>query len=448
MAAKKNISRRDFLRWSAMAGAGAAFAATSPTFALGSSRARMELQADGKIVLHVVSGQDATEIDVRKQIATMFEQVNSNVDVEIDLITGARDESQTVMIAGDNPPDILYLNEWFQYPFFQKGVALPLDDYVKKDNFSFDGILPAAHDINVYKGQLLAMPFEVSPLTIVYNKKLFDDAGVDYPPTSWTDPDWTWDKLVEIATKLTDADNGQYGFSMENWMYPSVMLQTGSNVLSNTKEITADTKCVINTPEAAKAFQLLVDLQGKYAVSPSAASAQELGGFDRFMSGKVAMYCYGRWLNVFRTITDFQWDTAPLPHFDGGKPATQLFTLNYSIYTKTANPDIGWEFLKFLTTQGPQGADVASGMAVAVNESTNDSTAFTNSTPPEHNDVYKEGLQYATPNDNLDVPFTNELNAALDQIWTGDVTVEDGLQQAADAVNQVLDSWRQDNNMS
>src|SRR5689334_18657796 len=111
MATKKNISRRDFLRWSAMAGAGAAFAATSPTFALGSSRARMEFQASGKIVLHVVSGQDATEIDVRKQIAKMFEQVNSNVDVEIDLITGARDESQTVMIAGANPPDVLYFNE-------------------------------------------------------------------------------------------------------------------------------------------------------------------------------------------------------------------------------------------------------------------------------------------------------------------------------------------------
>lgn len=447
MSTKRTISRRDFLRWSAATGVTAAIAATTPAFAIG-NKARPSYQTGDKVTLHVVSGQDATEIDVRKKIAEMYHEVNSNVDIQIDLITGARDESQTVMIAGGNPPDVLYFNEWFQYPFFQKGVALPLDSYVTRDKFSFDDILPAAVELNRYKGQLLAMPFEVSPLTIVYNKKLFDDAGVDYPPTKWDDPAWTWEKLVEIATKLTDASKGQYGFSMENWMYPSLLLQNGAKVLSNTKEIQADTKCIINSPEAAKAFQLMVDLQGKYAVSPSAASAQELGGFDRFMSGKVAMYCYGRWLNVFRTITDFQWDTAPLPHVDGGKPATQLFTLNYSLYVKTPNPDIGWDFLKFLVTQGPQGADVASGMAVAVYKPTNDSPDFTTSTPPEHNDVYKEALAYATPSDNLDVPFTNELNAALDRIWTGAVPVEQGLQEGADAVNAVFDAWRLENGMS
>ncbi len=446
MTTKKTISRRDFLRWSAAAGVAAATAAVTPAFA--SAALRPRYQTGDKVTLTVVSGQDATEIDVRKQIAEMYTTVAPNVEIKIALITGARDESQTVMLAGGNPPDVLYFNEWFQYPFFQKGVTLPLDSYVTRDNFSFDNILPAAVELNKYKGQLMAMPFEVSPLTIVYNKKLFDDAGVAYPPTAWDDPDWTWDKLIEIATKLTDATNGQYGFSMENWMYPSLLLQHGAKVLSNTIEITPDTKCVINSPEAAKAFQLMVDLQGKYGVSPSAASAQELGGFDRFMSGKVAMYCYGRWLNVFRTITDFEWDTAPLPHVAGGKPATQLFTLNYSLYVNTPNPDVGWDFLKFLVTQGPQGADVASGMAVAVNLPTNESPEFTNSKPPEHNDVYKEALAYAAPSDNLDVPFTNELNAALDRIWTGAVPVEQGLQEGADAVNAVFDNWRLENGMS
>ena len=139
-------------------------------------------------------------------------------------------------------------------------------------------------------------------------------------------------------------------------MYPSILFQYGGHVLSNTKEIQADTKCVINSPEAAKAFQLMVDLRDKYSVSPSAASAQELGGFDRFMSGKVAMYCYGRWLSVFRTITDFEWDTAPLPHVADSDPVTQMFTLNYALYANTPNPDVGWDFLKFLLTSGPQAA--------------------------------------------------------------------------------------------
>lgn len=445
MSTKRTISRRDFLRWSAATGVTAVVAATTPVFA--AKALRPSYQSGDRITLRVVSGQDATEIDVRKQIAEMFQQVEPNVDVEIMLITGARDESQTVMIAGGNPPDVLYFNEWFQYPFMQKGVCLPLDSYIQRDNYTFDNVLPEAIELNRYKGQLLAMPFEVSPLTIVYNKKLFDEAGVPYPPTKWDDPDWTWDKLVEIATKLTDASKGQYGFSMENWMYYSLLIQHGAHVLTNSKEITADTKCIINSPEAAKAFQLMVDLRDKYAVSPSAASAQELGGFDRFMSGKVAMYCYGRWLNVFRTITDFEWDTAPLPHVAGGEPGTQLFTLNYALYVNTPNPDVGWEFLKFLLTTGPQAANVATGMAVAAYEPVNATADFLNSAPPEHNSVYADALAYAKPSENLDVPFSNELNAALDRIWTGAVPVEQGLQEAADAVNAVFDTWRLENGM-
>jgi multiple sugar transport system substrate-binding protein len=446
MTTKKMISRRNFLRWSAAAGVAAATASVAPAFA--AKAFRPSYQSDGKITLRVVSGQDATEIEVREQIATMFQEVAPNVDVEIMLITGARDESQTVMIAGGNPPDVLYFNEWFQYPFMQKGVTLPLDSYVERDGFTFENVLPVSIELNRYKGQLMAMPFEVSPLTIVYNKKLFDDAGVPYPPTAWDDPDWTWDKLIEIATQLTDSSTGQFGFSMENWMYYSLLAQYGGHVLSNTIEITPETKCIINSPESAQAFQLMVDLRDKYGVSPSAASAQELGGFDRFMSGKVAMYCYGRWLNVFRTITDFEWDTAPLPHVAGGQPATQLFTLNYALYANTPNPDVGWEFLKFLLTNGPQAANVATGMAVAAYEPINDTPEFLNNAPPEHNSVYAEALAYATPSENLDVPFGAELNAALDRIFTGAVPVEQGLQEAADAVNAVFDTWRLENGMA
>ena len=99
---------------------------------------------------------------MRKKIAEMYAEVNSNVTIQIDLITGARDESQTVMIAGGNPPDVLYFNEWFQYPFMQKGVTLPLDSYIERDGYKFDDVLPEAIELNKYKGQQMAMPFEVT----------------------------------------------------------------------------------------------------------------------------------------------------------------------------------------------------------------------------------------------------------------------------------------------
>ena len=45
--------------------------------------------------------------------------------------------------------------------------------------------------------------------------KLFDEAKIPYPPTSWDDKSWTWDKFVEMAKKLTknydDPNTGVYG---------------------------------------------------------------------------------------------------------------------------------------------------------------------------------------------------------------------------------------------
>jgi len=444
---KQHVSRRDFLRMSALAVAGAAVAEALPVAAadITGTRAAATNQTE-PVSLRIVSGQDVTEIDVRKKIAEMFGEVNKNVKIEIMLINGGRAESQTTMIAGGNPPDILYLNEWFQYPFMQKGVTLPLDDYVKRDNFTFEGVLPGAVEINRYKGKLMASPFEVATLAFVYNKKLFDEAKVEYPPTAWDDPNWTWDKLIEMATKLTDESKKQYGVSIENWMYWAFLFQYGGHMFNNTKETKPDTKCVIDSPEAAQAFQLETDLSAKYKVSPSSAAMQELGGFDRFMSGKVAMYAYGRWLSTFRTIKDFAWDSAPLPHVKGMKPATVLYTLNYAIYTQSKVPDVGWQFLKFLLTEGPQQANVATGMAVAVLDKVNKQPVFLESKPPERNDVYSSGLAYALPSENLDVDMTAVIQPFLDKIFNGTTSdIAGTLKEAAATVNQELDKWRKEN---
>jgi multiple sugar transport system substrate-binding protein len=442
------VSRRDFLRMSALAAAGATVVAQIPVAASAADSAPLlrRNQQTQPITLKVVSGQDVTEIDVRKQVAQLYSQVNPNVTIQILLINGSRPDSQTTMMAGGNPPDILYLNEWFQYPFFQKGVALALDDYVKRDNVTFAGILPEAVDINRYKGKLYATPFEVATLAIVYNKKLFDDAKVAYPPVSWDDPNWTWEAMIEMATKLTNADQKQFGLSIENWMYWSFLYQYGAEVVNNTKEITASTKCDIDSPQAAQAFQLQTDLYTKYNVSPSSASSQQLGGFDRFMSGKVAMYAYGRWLDTFRTIKDFDWDVAPLPHVKGNKPATQLFTLNYAIYVNSTVADTAWDFLKFLMTEKPQDADVASGMAVAVLDSVNQSDVYLKSSPPDHNNAYSDGLAYARPQDSLDGDFSTTLQPFLDKIQLGTTTdIAGTLSDAAAAVNKGIDDWRKQN---
>lgn len=439
-------NRRTFLKMAALTTAGAFLAACQPAAPSTGSTTAAEGQSAEKTELRVVSGQDITEIEVRKQIGEMFETVNTNVDVAIDVIAGSRPDSQLTMIAGGNPPDVLYLNDFFQYAFAHKGLLLNLNDYISRDGFDFSPYLPEAVEANRYKEQMTAMPFEVSVAGVVYNKKLFDEAGVPYPTADVNDTSWNWDSLVETAKALTDESKNQYGFGMDSWMIPNWLLSYDQRYLSNNKEINDETAATLNTEQTAKVFKYWLDLRDVHKVSPTAAMSQEVSGFDRFMSGKVAMYTYGRWLNTFRTIEDFEWDVAPVPAPADGHIASVMYILNYGVYAESAKADLAWEFLKFLTTKEPQMANVLTGMAVAALEEVNASPEFLNNAPPANNKVYADVLPHAKLWDNNEAGFTTYADQVLGQLFSGERTdIEGVLQEAADGINRALDEWRAEN---
>jgi multiple sugar transport system substrate-binding protein len=440
------LSRRKFLKLAALTTTGVVLVACQPAVPSSGEAAAGEGQAAERTELRVVSGQDVTELDVRKKIGEMFETVNPNVDVAIDVISGSRPDSQLTMIAGGNPPDVLYLNDWFQYTFAQKGLLLNLNDYVSRDGFDFSGYMAEAVDANKYKDQMTAMPFEVSVSGVVYNKKLFDEAGVPYPTADVNDTSWNWDTLVETAKALTDESKNQYGFGMDAWMIPNWLLSYDQRYLSNNKEINAETKAVLNTEKTAQVYKFWLDLRDVHKVSPTAAMAQEVSGFDRFMSGKVAMFNYGRWLNTFRTIEDFEWDVTPLPAPSDGHPASVMYILNYGVYAQSAKADLAWDFLKFLTTKDPQVANVQTGMAVAVLEEVNASPDFLDNAPPANNKVYADMLPYAKLWDNNEAGYMNYADQVLSQLFSGERTdIEAVLQEAEEGINRALDEWRAEN---
>lgn len=448
------VSRRDFLKAAAISAAGSIFVACTPQQPAAPSNSTSGeetsptsgVPAVEKQELRVVSGQDVTEIEVRTAIGKMFEEVRSDVSVQIDIVSGDRAESQMTMIAGGNPPDVLYLNDNFQYKFAQKGLLLDVSNYITADNYDFTPYNKEAVEANRYKGMMTAMPFEVSVTGVVYNKNLFDEAGVPYPTFDVKDTSWNWDTLVETAKKLTDESKNQYGFAMDSWMIPNWMFSYDQRWISNNKEVTEDTKATLNTEKNQKVFQYWMDLRDVHKVSPTAAMSQEISGFDRFMSGKLAMYSYGRWLNTFRTIEDFEWDVTPLPAPADGHLASCLYILNYGIYSKSQKPDLAWEFLKFINTEKPQTANVLTGMAVAALESVNASPDFLNNAPPEHNVVYADTLPYAKLQDENDSNYMTYANQVLGQLYSGERTdVAAVLQEANEGIDRALEEFRAEN---
>src|SRR6266566_1743820 len=81
-----------------------------------------------------------------------------------------------------------------------KGILEPLDDYMKADGFDTTAFVPTAHQSNQYQGKTYALPIAVHTLLLMYNKKLFADAGIANPPMTMSELQADIVKLTKVAS--------------------------------------------------------------------------------------------------------------------------------------------------------------------------------------------------------------------------------------------------------
>ncbi len=81
-------------------------------------------------------------------------------------------------------------------------------------------------------GRMYGVPKDKDTVCLVYNKEMFDQAGVAYP-----DENWTWDDLTEASQKIYDA-TGKYGYMAycdEQLGYWNFVYQNGGYILNEDK---------------------------------------------------------------------------------------------------------------------------------------------------------------------------------------------------------------------
>src|SRR5690606_2351896 len=128
-------------------------------------------------------------------------------------------EKLHVTLAGGVPVDIFYSSgTQFMVPA-RSGLLAPLDPLIEKDHtFNLDDYFINAVNAHRVNGVLCGMPQTVSPAVLMYNRALFDEAGVGYPR------DWTWQDLVTEGRKLSrdftgDGVPDQFAWSYQNFSH-------------------------------------------------------------------------------------------------------------------------------------------------------------------------------------------------------------------------------------
>ncbi len=291
-----------------------------------------------------------------------FEKQNPNIRINLVVVPSSDfDTKMQTMIAANTPPDIW--SHWgpsgFQ-DYVNRGLVADLTPYIARDNFDLSDFQPEVLDIYKVDGRLMGLPILSTGSFLFYNKDLFDKAGIAYPPSSWDDRTWTYDKFLEMCKALTsvtgDPATDVYGCNLSLWPNDAYALMWGQDIFPDSAYQTgfAD-KSFLDDPKVIAAFQARQDMlwKLKYMPSPAASDAINTTG-DIFMTGKIAMNLTGGWgWWNYPDIQDFRWAAAALPYGADGRRDV-LFTDPWMMSSKSAHPDQAWTFLKYLTGAAQQ----------------------------------------------------------------------------------------------
>ena len=413
----KKISRRSFL-------AATAALAASSLAGCGSG--------DGTVDL-TFQIWDVFQRDGMQAMCDAYTALHPEVTIEVQVTSW--DEYWTKLEAATmakQAPDIFWMhtNEILKYADNDK--LVDCSEIVDKSHFSDISLANASGS----DGTLYAVPKDRDTVGLVYNKEMFDAAGVSYP-----DDTWTWDTLVEASQKIYDA-TGYYGYMAygdDQLGYWNFVYQAGGSILTEDK-----TRANFTDPATEMAMDFYIGLQ-KNDWCPDQTYFAETSPGTAFFSGKGAMFLEGDW-NILPELQNYpdmvgKWDVAVLPKcpnpVSGDGRATISNGLSYATTKTNKHLDVVMDVLKFFGSAEGQQIQGESGAAIPAYIGMEDSWVGCFDQYPVGITCFIDMFDYCVQsvNNAARPAWKTPVSDTLLKIYTGQLTLEDGLEQMQEIVD-------------
>ena len=356
-----------------------------------------------------------------------FEAEHPEIKVEVETI--GYDDYFTQMqtrVAGGTAPDCYELNIENFAAYANKGLLAEIS------GVDVSGLNETALNAFNVKGVQYGLPESFSNVVLIYNKDLFDQAGVSYPTADWTQDDLQ--AAAEAIRALGDDIFGIWQPITYNEFF-KVVAQYGGALLNEDK-----TEFTINSAENIAAANALVSRVLDSNVQPNTVQQGGMGDWDMFMSGRLGMIPTGIW--AFQSFTencDFDWDIAVEP--GSTQKATHFFSNCVVMNPETEHPEETATWLAWLTSSTAS-ADIrlAAGWDLPALSDMDALSSYLEITPPANRTAVFESLNY------LVMPPVIEDYALMSDIIgqylaaaaDGTMTVEEALNAAqADCTAQI-----------
>ena len=181
------------------------------------------------------AGDDPAQVEVEQAVVDAFNESQDDIHVTLEVVEyeEAYRPCSTVQLNSPDPPDVVgpagisgaeaFHGQWLDLQPLVDSTGYDLSqfaegavDFYRSDEFGLEGL-----------------PFAIFPSMLYYQRDMFDEADLEYPPHAYGDPyvldgeevTWNFDTLRELALRLTVDENGNDATSAD--FDPEAIVQWG-----------------------------------------------------------------------------------------------------------------------------------------------------------------------------------------------------------------------------
>ena len=387
------------------------------------------------------AGSDEPTFAGQEQVVEEFNASQDEIELVLEIIDNdfAYDTLATQIAAG-NAPDIVGPVGIRGRDSF-RGAWLDLRPLVEAHGYDLSDFDPNMVEFYEVGDELLGLPFAVFPSFIFYNKELFDEAGLAYPPQEYGAPyvdadgnerPWDIDALTELAMLLTvDADGNdatspdfdsdnivQFGFGEQYTDARGVATLFGAGSL-------VDDDGNAQIPDQwREAWKWAYDGMWENWFYPNGpyGNSDILGAGNWFESGNIGMVHTHLWYaGCCMGNLAAEWDAAAMPAYNGTITA-KMHADTFEIMRSTQHPEEDFTVLTYLLGEAaPALTEIYGGMParLSLQPTYFDTFAANNFPGQEINwDVVADSMGYVdTPNHESWMPSFQETNDKYNEYW-------------------------------
>ncbi len=296
------------------------------------------------------------EIELAKKIVDKWNKLNPKIQVEVQPLPAGQSSEEILLaaIAAKTTPDVCS-NIWpgAIAEYIKANGLVALDEFDDFDSVVNARKIPRdlLESFRSKDGHFYQFPWKANPIMMLYNVKIFEDAGFTIPPKNYSEffrlcekikKDVNGDGIIDIWPGYTDTRPIWWQRFFD--FYPLYIASSGGKTFFEGETLKIDVK---SARDVFNFFRICFE-KGYF---PNTNFQ-----IDPFLTGKVALRFTGPWTIAYlekNKPPELEYNFAPVPVPDdfSGEVYTYGDPKNIAIFSSTKHKKEAWEFVKFLVTE-------------------------------------------------------------------------------------------------